>query len=213
MKASDETRRELTKKHAGAVRAMYEVEVKKEDFPGFKEGTLAKLEKERARMDEKTQHIYREMLDAIPDDHTFVHGDCHLGNLMMNSEGELKAIDLGISGYGSPIFSLSAICLYRLFAELLPENFYQQKTKLTAAEGKELYSRFAAAYFEGVAEPEIELIREGIYLYCCLFSSLAYAGTPLVTDETFRLLSGKVTEAWEAGFDFSPVFAHMRAGK
>ena len=153
------------------------------------------------------------MLDAIPDDLTFVHGDCHLGNLMMDSEGKLNVIDLGICGYGSPVFSLSAICLYRLFAELFPESSYQQKTKLTAAEGKELYRRFVAAYCQDAADPEIELIRQGIYLYCCLFSSLNYVGTSLVTDETFRLLSGKVIDAWNTGFDVSPVFEHMRTEK
>jgi len=211
VKASDEVRKELTKKHAGAVRAMCEVVVKPEDFSSFKSDMFSKLEKAQARLDEQTLHAYREMLNAIPNDHTFVHGDCHMGNLMMDAKGELKVIDLGISGYGNPIFSLSAICLYRLFAEMFPENIYQQKAKMTAAEGETLYRRFVVAYYQNVTDSEIETIQQGIYLYCCLFSSLNYVGTPLVTDETFRLLSGKVVDAWKAGFDCSPVFAKMRA--
>lgn len=71
------------------------------------------------------------MLKAIPDDTYSAHGECHPGNFMMDSNGSLSAIDLEISGYGNPFFSPNAVCFYRQFTDLLPEDAYRERTGLS----------------------------------------------------------------------------------
>lgn len=54
---------------------------------------------------EKLRLIY----ENIPDRHTFIHGDCHPGNVMLKN-GEMMFIDLSTSGTGHPIFDMMSMC-------------------------------------------------------------------------------------------------------
>jgi thiamine kinase-like enzyme len=56
----------------------------------------------------------RAIYENIPDRDTFIHGDCHIGNVMQQN-GELMFIDLSSSGSGHPIFDLMS--MYSLFVE------------------------------------------------------------------------------------------------
>ena len=52
--------------------------------------------------------------ECIPDRDTFIHGDCHIGNVMVR-DGEMMFIDLGTAGTGHPIFDM--VSMYSLFVE------------------------------------------------------------------------------------------------
>ena len=55
-----------------------------------------------------------ELYQSIPDRDTFVHGDCHPGNVMVR-DGEMMFIDLGTAGTGHPIFDI--VSMHSLFVE------------------------------------------------------------------------------------------------
>ena len=46
----------------------------------------------------------------VPDRKTFIHGDCHAGNVMLQ-DNELMFIDLSCAGCGHPIFDLMSMYL------------------------------------------------------------------------------------------------------
>ncbi len=205
--ASDEKRKELTKQYARMICKMCSIKVNPEDFQSFKHLTRERLEKVRERLDEKTFAVFEEMIGYIPDNRDFIHGDCHMGNLMMDPEGNLMVIDLGISGYGNPVFALSGVARYKVFAELITdEEAFKNKAELSIAEGEELYHRFIAAYCDGQDEKKRELLDVGVCLYCRLFSILELVGTPLVTDETFRSVSDRLVKEYDTGFDYAGIF-------
>ncbi len=209
-KAPDEERKALIRKYAQTVRQMNSIDVDPEDFTDFKAITVERLEKAKKRLDDKALSIFRGMIDQIPDDHGFIHGDCHMGNLMMDQEGDLYVIDLGISGYGNSVFALSGVAHYKVFTELITdENAYKNKAVLSFAEGEELYHRFISEYCEDLDEKKRELVDQGVYLYCCLFSALEYVGTPLVTDDSFRALSDKIVKASDAGINYTEMFESL----
>ncbi len=209
--ASDEERQNLTRKYAVTVRQLCGIEVEPEDFTDFKGITKERLEKIKDRIDEKTFAIFRNMIDQIPDEYRFVHGDCHMENLMLDQDENLVVIDLGISGYGNSVFALSGIAHYKVFIELITdEEAYKSKGGLSFAEGKELYHRFMMVFCEKLDEKRRELAEQGVYLYSCLFSALEYVGTPLVTDESLQFLSEKIVKAFDEGFDFAQLFESLR---
>ncbi len=133
-----------------------------------------------------------------------------MGNLMLDQEENLYVIDLGISGYGNSVFALSGVAHYIVFTELITdENAFKKKAVLDFAEAEELYHRFISVYCEELDKEKRELVDQGVYLYCCLFSALEYAGTPLVTNESFRTLSDKIVKASDTGFNYSGMFESL----
>ena len=211
--ASPEKRRELIVKYAAAVKKMCRIKVKPEEFPRLRTERLRQFQAVKEKLAPDTRDALEHMLKAIPNDTTFSHGDCHMGNFMIDPEGRFIVIDLGISGCGNPIFSLNAVCLYRMLTELLPEDSYREKTLLSFREGVELFHQFIAAYFHGADEKDTENIEKAVYLYCCLLSAINYVGTPLVSDEMFRVLTDRVKEALDEGFDPSVVFKALKDPK
>ncbi len=54
------------------------------------------------------------IIENVPDRSTFIHGDAHIGNVMLQ-DGEYLFIDLGSSGKGHPIFDMASMfMIYRL---------------------------------------------------------------------------------------------------
>ncbi len=207
IKASDDERQVLTRKYARTVRQMCRVEVQPVDFTDFKAVAAERLEKAKERLDEKTYVTLQHMIDQIPDEDRFVHGDCHMENLMLDPDGNMVVIDLGISGFGNAVFALSGVAHYKVFIELIEdENAFKEKSGLSFAESEELYHRFMDGFCEGLDEDKTALVDQGVYLYCCLLSALEYVGTPLVTDECFKSLTDRAAKASDSGFDFSGMF-------
>lgn len=50
--------------------------------------------------------LVRQMICAIPERHTFVHGDFHMNNVMLQ-DGELVLIDVGEASWGHPLFDFA----------------------------------------------------------------------------------------------------------
>ncbi|MCR5231606.1 MAG: phosphotransferase, partial [Acholeplasmatales bacterium] len=64
----------------------------------------------------------KELVKGIKDSMTFVHGDCHFKNIMVQGE-DLLLIDMDTLSRGNPIFELAAIrCTYVAFEEDDPGN-------------------------------------------------------------------------------------------
>ena len=90
------------------------------------------------------------LIDSIPDRNTFIHGDLHMGNIMLQN-GEPMLIDLGESGVGHPIFDLAEIYLAYAF---LPHSSYMTPERLLATIGmnaelcEAVWTEFIAKYFD-----------------------------------------------------------------
>lgn len=101
---------------AEQVRTMHAIEVgtgalsdSKQVFLGF----LSRLEG-RLCTAEEVARLCR-VCEVIPNRTSFVHGDCHPGNVMI-ADGRLVFIDLSSCGYGHPIFDVVGMCSIFLFA-------------------------------------------------------------------------------------------------
>ncbi len=208
--ASWEERNELIRKYAHTLQKMCRVEVNPEEFADVKTIIWERYERVKERLSEEGSSVFHDMIERIPNDYRFVHGDCHMENLMLDGKGNLVVIDLGISGYGNAIFALSGVAHYKVFIELITdETTFKNKGYLSFDESRELYHKFMDAYCEGLNADQIKLVEQGVYLYSCLFSVLEYVGTPLVTDELFEELSGKLIRAAAEDFDYGSMFRYI----
>lgn len=73
------------------------------------------LENCRHYLSDQCYNKIRVLLEAMPDDHHTVHGDCHMKNIMWTAEGPML-IDMDTLSVGDPVFDFGAIyCDYRDF--------------------------------------------------------------------------------------------------
>ena len=96
---------------ANLLKEMHKREVDPKDFAPMKAtsiGVLSYLEGPVTTPEETEK--FRKIYENIPDRNTFIHGDCHPGNVMVQ-DGEMMLIDLSNGGSGHPIFDLVSMYL------------------------------------------------------------------------------------------------------
>ena len=92
------------------------------DIPDMKEFFLKKAEVIKPYLDEKHFDKLKILLRSIPETHTFVHGDCHFKNIMVQGD-DLLLIDMDTLSVGHPIFELATLYApYVAFEEDSPGN-------------------------------------------------------------------------------------------
>lgn len=123
------------------------------------------------------------LIDSIPDRNTFIHGDLHMGNIMLQN-GEPMLIDLGESGVGHPIFDLVEV--YIAYASS-PHSPYMTPERLLATVGMNaelcaaVWKEFIAKYFDCSTqelEKKISIIKGYAELRLLLITVLMHRSVP-----------------------------------
>lgn len=129
-------------------------------IPDIKKYYYEKLEKIKPDLDSKHYLKAKQLLDSIEDRNTFVHGDCHFKNIMVQHD-ELLLIDMDTLSVGHPIFELAAIYApYCAFSEDDPgncERFFGIKDE----DAKKLYNSLLNIYFgkdDPISKEKIRLV-------------------------------------------------------
>ncbi len=99
---------------ADTVKEMHTIKVSPEKFQQQKTAAIRALPYLSSMMSEEETNKVRALYENIPDRSTFIHGDCHIGNAMLQ-EGQLMFIDLATAGMGHPIFDMTS--MHSLFCE------------------------------------------------------------------------------------------------
>ena len=93
---------------------MHSIKVDPEKFGSVKYESIGALPYLASVLTDEEMEKLRALYESIPDRDTFIHGDCHTGNVMVR-EGEMMFIDLGTAGTGHPIFDM--VSMYSLFVD------------------------------------------------------------------------------------------------
>ena len=93
------------------MREMHKTEIEAPQFISSRATSLGALQYMKGRIfnDEEYEKA-KAVLENVPERKTFIHGDCHAGNVMLQ-EKELMFIDLSCAGSGHPIFDLMSMYL------------------------------------------------------------------------------------------------------
>jgi len=129
--------------------------------PDMKAFYLRKVEVCKEALDEKHYKKCLDLIKSIPDRNTFVHGDCHFKNIMVQGE-DFLLIDMDTLSRGHPIFELANLrAPYVAFEEDDPGNaikFLDMPDEYVV----KLYNDIVNGYF-GKDDP---VIKDKIALVC-----------------------------------------------
>ena len=113
---------ELLKLYANLLKIINTTKPMDDKLPDMKEFTLKKLEITKQFYTDEQYNKLKALVNTISDSNTFVHGDCHIKNIMVRDK-ELFLIDMDTLSKGHPIFELSSIYApYIAFEEDDPGN-------------------------------------------------------------------------------------------
>ena len=149
---------------ADVIREMHTTEVAAEQFISSRATTLGALPYMKGRIlnDEEYEKV-KAIFENVPERRTFIHGDCHAGNVMLQGK-ELMFIDLSCAGCGHPIFDLMSMYLTAachqgvLFSNYTKEEAYhiwkvflgaylQTEDEALLAKAEEQVAAFSSARF------------------------------------------------------------------
>ena len=130
-------------------------------IPDVKKFYLQKVKEIKPYLEEKDAQKCLDLIESIPDRMTFVHGDCHFKNIMVQGD-DFLLIDMDTLSRGHPIFELAALrAPYVAFEEDDPGN-NERFLGVSAAFSMTLYNRIINLYFGN----EDQAIKDKIALVC-----------------------------------------------
>ena len=152
---------ELLNKYVDLLKKINSTECFDPAVPNIKKFFIEKAEALKGIVDDAHYQKALELIKSVPERSTFVHGDCHFKNIMVQGE-EFLLIDMDTLSVGHPIFELANLrCPYVAFEEDCPGN-NQQFFGLSADYCKKLYDDIIRLYFGN----EDESIKDKIALVC-----------------------------------------------
>ena len=133
------------------------------DIPKMKQSYLDRLNFVKPYFDSKYWDKLFKMISDIKDVNTFVHGDCHVKNIMVEKD-ELLLIDMDTLSVGHPIFELAQLyASYIAFEEEEPGNnisFFGLKPEFVS----KMFYDLMNDYFDSFDEDKLNKIRILCYL-------------------------------------------------
>lgn len=146
--------KEYLEKYAALLKKINTTECFNPMIPNIKEKSLKKVEAIKPYLEEKYYLKAKSLMESIPERKTFVHGDCHFKNIMVQKD-ELLLIDMDTLSVGHPIFELAAIYApYCAFNEDDPGNS-ERFFGISDEEGRKLYNETINLYI-GKDDPVIK---------------------------------------------------------
>ena len=130
-------------------------------IPDVKKFYIQKVKEITPYLEEKDAAKCLELIENVPDTMTFVHGDCHFKNIMVQGD-DLLLIDMDTLLRGHPIFELAALrAPYIAFEEDDPGN-NEKFLGVNATFSMKLYNDIINLYFG----KEDQSIKDKIALVC-----------------------------------------------
>ena len=152
------------KKYADLLKKINTTECLDPNIPDIKKHYFEKIEFIKPFLEEKYYLKAKKLIESVEDRKTFVHGDCHFKNIMVQKD-ELLLIDMDTLSVGHPIFELAAIYApYCAFNEDDPGNS-EKFFGISDEDATKLYNALLNLYF-GKDDPAIkEKIRLVAYIH------------------------------------------------
>lgn len=162
---------EYVKKYVQLLKKINTTECFSPDMPKIKEKYLEKIELIKPLLEEKYYQKVKALVESIPERQTFVHGDCHFKNIMVQGD-DFLLIDMDTLSVGHPIFELAALYApYVAFEEDDPgnsEKFLGVKPEFA----KKLYLDVFTGYMGGFDQDKLNKVRLICYLHMVWWSKV-----------------------------------------
>lgn len=196
MKDDPEHMEEYIRMFADVIREMHKTEVVSEQFVSARATTMGALPYMKGRIfnDEEYEKI-KAIMENIPERRTFIHGDCHAGNVMLQGK-ELMFIDLSCAGCGHPIFDLMSMYLTAACHQgVLFSNY-------TKEEAYHIWKVFLSAYLQTEDEAFLAKAEEQVAAFSCARFLLGLLRIPdLMKPEEIAAYKAKACALYDKGLE------------
>ena len=146
--------KEYLNKYAALLKKLNTTECFNPIVPDIKKFFLEKVETIKPYLEEKYYLKAKKLVSDIEDRKTFVHGDCHFKNIMVQND-DLILIDMDTLSVGHPIFELATLYApYCAFNEDEPDNS-ERFFGIKGDDASALYNALLNLYF-GKDDPVIK---------------------------------------------------------
>lgn len=148
----------LCKQYAALLKTINTTEVDDENIPSTKTQWIEKLEATSSYYTQDENDLLLDLFNKIPDGKTFVHGDCHVKNILIQND-ELFLIDMETLSRGNKIFELAGIyATYIIFEETNKGNNLEF-LGLDSEFCKKMFAKTLEYYLGGLDEETLNKIR------------------------------------------------------
>ena len=180
-----EERKALITRFAESVRALHQISMADIETIDIREESICLCgQLDRGFCSEEEAAKIRSVFECIPRAETFVHGDCHTGNVKMNNE-EIQYLDLMFSGKGHPVFDLIGMYSHYVFIpSFISEKEFESKNRMTKDEAEDLFDRFLETYLRGPDAADLYAAKKmvrGVHAAAICLASVRMPGA--LTDE------------------------------
>ena len=194
------------KQFAKTLKKVHKIKIHAEKSESVKQKSLELLpllEGEGKILNKEEMEKIKKILEIVPDENTFIHGDCHPGNIMYKN-GEMIFIDLSTSGYGHPIFDMASMfTIYNIVASDPAQKKNNQAVRgFSPEEIKNIYNIFLKEYLETEDINLIEKANKQIQGIACsrvLFAEIAMPG--IIPKEALNIFKGIAIQYYDNGIE------------
>ena len=187
------------------IKRLHQIEIDPEKFKDVRKSSLDFMPRlvgvvgTKEEIDKLTK-----MYEIVPERKTFIHGDCHPGNIMVQ-DGEYLFIDLSSGGMGHPIFDLTSMCQVFLLPTLGDDESFENTKKkniylrnFSRQEAGMIWDTFIRAYLDTDDDAMIQKATRQVMAYGSLrllFAAIAVPG--LVSEEKIAKMKNSALEYCE----------------
>lgn len=183
--AHPETLDEYAVKYGEIVRTLHSTEADTSIFSSTKELYNKWVDDMRVYYTPEEVAILHDVINSIPDSKTFVHGDIHSKNMMVQN-GELLFIDMADLTYGHRIFDYAGMALTHMMAG----PYVKYVIGIDNDMAEKLYFSTLKVNFPGKTEAELEKIHQVIMGY----AGIKYVISPAVNKNQAADITNRVIE-------------------
>ena len=155
---------ELVNKYVGLLKKINTTECYSPEIPNSKDIFLNRVEVIKDLLKPDYYKKVKSLIESIPERHTFVHGDCHFKNIMVQGDN-LLLIDMDTLSVGHPIFELAL--LYAPYVAF-EEDDKGNNLKFLGVDGeytKQLFIDLFTRYFGEFDEDKYNKVRIVSYVH------------------------------------------------
>ncbi len=196
--------RDHIRQFAAFLKEMHSIQVDPAEFTPMKAASSAALFylEGKVTTPEETEKL-RKIFDSLPDRNTFIHGDCHPGNVMVQN-GEMILIALSNGGSGHPVFDLMSMYLTCRVDFHNPEKRHSgiMLKDFTDEEIEEIWNTFIRTYLGTEDEDLIARAERQIDDIASTRILLAVPAIPgLLSEQAIAYYRAKVLAYYETGME------------
>lgn len=155
---------EFIRRYASLIKKINTTICESKDVPSMNKAYLDKLNALKPHLDNKLYDKLYKMISSVKETSTFVHGDCHMKNIMVQGD-ELLLIDMDTLSVGHPIYELAQLYASHIaFEEEDPGNTIRF-FGLDANFVRKIFDDVMNLYFDSFNEDILNKIRIVCYIH------------------------------------------------